>query len=108
MMKHASTWLLGVLLGVAAACALDDELEDAECKSNADCWTNQVCVKTMMIEELDLSGLCRPKGSTCVKGEQLGCACAIDDIGTRVCTNYDLTKSADDETCTCVAPDATT
>jgi hypothetical protein len=106
MYKHAKTRLLGVLLGVAAACALDDELENADCESNADCWTNQTCVHTSLQRELGVYGLCRP-GGNCLRGEQLGCACAIDELGARVCTGG-LVLSSDDEACQCVGEAATT
>ncbi|MBC8073221.1 MAG: hypothetical protein IAG13_33170 [Deltaproteobacteria bacterium] len=107
MMKHASIWLLGVLLGFAAACPLDDELEDAVCESNADCWTNQTCVRTPLQEDSMVPlGLCRTDGK-CAAGEQLGCACDVDGVGNRTCSGADLMADSEDASCMCVEASTT-
>lgn len=102
--------LLASLFGVLLACALDDELENAECLSNADCWTNQECVQTPDQVTLGVPGLCRAKGSGCAQGEQLGCACAVDAGGQRSCSSdagY-LMASSQEANCVCVGEDPTT
>ena len=100
---NAFRLLLASALGVALACALDDELENADCLSNADCWTNQECVRTPM-QTAGIPGLCRAKGDGCAEGEQLGCACAVDAAGNRTCTGLDLMPDEPtEETCLCVS-----
>jgi hypothetical protein len=97
--------LLASLLGVMLACALDDELENADCLTNEDCWTTQECVRTPPQVMGNTPGLCRAKGSGCAQGEQLGCACAVDAAGNRTCTGTDATliASSNDAMCICEA-----
>lgn len=103
--------LLASLFGVLLACALDDELENADCMSNADCWTNQECVQTPMQANIGVPGLCRAKGSGCAQGEQLGCACAVDAAGTRTCSateGYLVPSDPMSPMCVCQGEDAST
>ncbi len=72
-----------VLCGLFGACATDLEayLEGEPCTVPEDCWHTQVCVQTPEETSYGIPGLCQPKGSTCVFGNQLGCECHPDQPG---------------------------
>jgi len=84
----ARGWLLGAVLGFAAAfaCNVDEDLENKLCASDADCWTNQECIAT----DFQTQGWCRPKGSDCAKGVQPGCACDVMTDGSSPMCEYNL------------------
>ncbi len=75
MLSRSFVLLIGAALGLAIACSLADELEDAECESAADCARSQDCVVTEYLQMRSLPGLCRSKGAGCKTGEQAGCEC---------------------------------
>ncbi len=69
--------ITSALFGLVGACTEDLEyyLEGQPCTVPEDCWDTQVCLRTPEEESLNILGLCRPEGSTCVFGAQLGCEC---------------------------------
>ncbi|HEY8374932.1 MAG TPA: hypothetical protein VIK91_00530 [Nannocystis sp.] len=66
--------------GLVGACVdLSDELDNEPCTENADCWHTQECAQTVDEIFLGLPGRCKPKGTGCVAGQQLGCQCVPYD-----------------------------
>ncbi len=80
-MAYRIQWLFGALVvaSVVGACDLSEQLEGEPCKVAKDCWHTQECVRTADEAILDLPGLCQPKGTECIAGRQLGCACVPSD-----------------------------
>lgn len=75
-------WLFAAFTaGLAGACVdLSDDLEFEPCTVEDDCWHTQECARTLEEATLGLPGLCVEKGSGCVEGQQLGCACVAADV----------------------------
>lgn len=71
-----------VVLGVLAGCDLSEQLENQPCGVAKDCWHTQECARTPEEAQLGLPGLCLPKGTGCILGQQLGCGCEPDDYET--------------------------
>lgn len=62
--------------GLVGACVdLEEDLDNEPCMEDADCWHTQECAYTLDEAFLGLPGRCKPKGTQCVVGEQLGCPC---------------------------------
>lgn len=71
----------GLAGGLAGACVnLEDTLEGEPCTVAKDCWKTQECARTPQEEQLGLPGVCQDKGTGCVTGAQLGCACNPNDV----------------------------
>jgi len=71
--------LFGISMLLGACIDLSDDLEDQPCTVEKDCWHTQDCARTADEELLDLPGVCAPKGTYCVLGRQIGCACTPGD-----------------------------
>ncbi len=66
----------GLVSGLAGACVnLEDDLAGEPCTVAKDCWKTQECARTPQEELLGIPGSCQDKGTGCVTGSQLGCAC---------------------------------
>jgi hypothetical protein len=74
-MLRATLSMCVLASGVLAGCDLADALEGEPCAVPKDCWRTQECARTADEVALDLPGLCMPKGTGCIFGEQLGCGC---------------------------------
>jgi hypothetical protein len=72
MSRRSYPWLLVAAL---AGCDLEKQLVDEPCAVAKDCWHTQECARTPEEQALDLPGICRPEGSGCLIGGQLGCGC---------------------------------
>ncbi|MCB9566800.1 MAG: hypothetical protein H6710_06225 [Myxococcales bacterium] len=72
-------WIVAALTvgGLSAGCAVDleNDLEGEPCVVEDDCWRTQECSRTPEEAQLNLFGTCRPEGTVCIPGAQLGCAC---------------------------------
>jgi hypothetical protein len=66
--------------GLVGACGdLEDELDGEPCTVVKDCWHTQECARTVEEAFLDLPGVCKPEGTGCLPGQQLGCTCVPTD-----------------------------
>lgn len=64
-----------LVFAALAGCSLADELDGEPCAVAKDCWHTQECGRTSEEEQLELPGVCVSRGTGCVPGRQLGCAC---------------------------------
>lgn len=70
---------IAILSLFAGACDLSDTTEGEPCDVDKDCWHKQECARTNPERQADLPGVCEEKGTGCVVGQQLGCACDPED-----------------------------
>ncbi len=85
--------------GLAIACNVDDILVGAPCESADDC-PNLNCVRTPSEEASGNAGRCS-ETTTCVPGEQEGCAASSDGS----CSSFELFPTEDEDGRTFCCPD---
>jgi hypothetical protein len=68
-----------LLIALAGACDHSEEFDGEPCDVQEDCWHKQECSRTNAEEQADLPGVCVDKGTGCMPGQQLGCACDPED-----------------------------
>lgn len=80
MLRRIPFLLCALAGGLAGACVdLAEDLDGEPCTVEDDCWHTQECARTIEEIGLALPGVCKPKGTGCVLGQQLGCSCTPMD-----------------------------
>lgn len=103
---------LALCAGLAMGCFPTDEAKNATleepCSDNDECVPGQECVRTAAERAAGFPGVCLSEGSSCLVGEQIGCACNVASTTPCVKANhYGIVNAAfdvacDDATVTCV------
>lgn len=94
MSRRIHRWVgLVAVAGLVGACTVGKELEKTlegePCTVPEDCWHTQECARTEDEELLGLPGTCRPEGTGCIVGAQLGCSCSPVDTSIN-CSAFPL------------------
>lgn len=66
---------IAILSLFAGACDRSETTKGEPCDVDKDCWHKQECARTSAERSADLPGVCEDKGTGCLVGQQLGCAC---------------------------------
>lgn len=76
MSRRGPLFICTFIVGLVGACIdLSEDLDGEPCTVPEDCWHKQECARTLNEIALGLPGVCKPEGTGCVIGAQLGCGC---------------------------------
>lgn len=83
MSRRGPLFICTFIAGLLGACIdLSEDLDGEPCTVDDDCWHTQECARTLNEIQLGQPGVCKPEGTGCVLGGQLGCGCIPMDVNS--------------------------